>query len=416
MLTFVLRNVKIAFLFAFVIGGGVILSAPYFGADHQIQYRVGIPVGIATTLMVLYGVLIWMRSRTPYASDADADSLYYLGFIFTLISLTSQLIPQMFPALRSGTPQLAGNELLGIFGLGLLTTFLGLAGRILFQSFAAEPAEELEASLTRLSATFDRVGNDIEFRARRTSDGLDEFGRAMQAMGDEMRQALSVSTENTLNEIMRIHDEVRQSNVDSIAKIGAAIETVLADASVRLQGMSVALTQATNGIATSSKNLAATTIVAAKSLAEVTSQLAATSSKLQSVAGSATTDAETSQRRILSLGAQFESAQRNLAESISGLGSQGALLDKQLAALSSSAQILAANFGSVSSTEPGLVSAFNTLQKGISETTVVAEKQLGIIKNHQQGLEESLVASRLALTKVHRELVDSVGHIKRELG
>ena len=470
----ILGHVKAAFLLAFFIGGGAILCAPFLGQKESLEMRVGIPISIALTLMLLYGVFIWLRSRTPYGSDADADSFYYLGFIYTLISLTSQLIPQMFPALLPDKPQLAGEQLLGIFGLGLLTTFLGLAGRIAFLSFAPEPTEDLDGSFHRLAETFDRVGSDIESRIRRTSDGIEDLGRSMRAVGEEIQQTLRTATQRTLQELTQTQEQARQSNIAAMVQFKSSMESILNETSKRLQGISGALTETASSITVSGKaidtalsdsalkvrdnfsraieaacesiqagaresskslqsalgdvqvtvqnantnfnELAATTLVASKALAEVTSQLTGSSQKLQTVASIATTQAESAQKRIVDLGTQVNTVQSALTDNMSKLGTQGISLEKQLGDLTARLQTLSSNLATIISAQPVLLKAFDDLQEHIDDIASDAERQLATIRGHRQALEDELTESRSAVTKVHRELVGAVDHIKRELG
>src|SRR5204862_406504 len=83
------------------------------------------------TLIVVYGVLLWIRSRTTDASEADGETFYYLGFIYTLATLVATFAPLLNSAERPES-----RQVLGFFGLGLITTFVGLAGRIVFAQTA----------------------------------------------------------------------------------------------------------------------------------------------------------------------------------------------------------------------------------------------------------------------------------------
>src|SRR5205807_4125438 len=78
-------------------------------------------------LMVVYGVVLLIRSRTAFASETDGETFYYLGFIYTLATLVATFAP-----LLNSSERPESRHVLGLFGLGLITTFVGLAGRIVF--------------------------------------------------------------------------------------------------------------------------------------------------------------------------------------------------------------------------------------------------------------------------------------------
>ncbi len=50
-------------------------------------------IALVVALMVVYGVVLWIRSRTEYASEGDGDTFYYLGFIYTLATLVATFAP-----------------------------------------------------------------------------------------------------------------------------------------------------------------------------------------------------------------------------------------------------------------------------------------------------------------------------------
>jgi len=75
---------------------------------------------VVVGLMLVYGILVWIRSRTPYASEADGETFYYLGFIYTLATLVATFAP-----LLNSAERLDSRRVLGFFGLGLRGRLLG---------------------------------------------------------------------------------------------------------------------------------------------------------------------------------------------------------------------------------------------------------------------------------------------------
>jgi hypothetical protein len=139
------------------VGVGVILTFSW-------TYR-GVPGGswhwtmtaLVVGLMVVYGVVLWLRSRTGSAAEGDGETFYYLGFIYTLATLVATFAPLLNTAERPES-----RHVLGLFGLGLVTTFVGLAGRIVFAQTVAGGGASPEESARRLGDAYAEAARSIE--------------------------------------------------------------------------------------------------------------------------------------------------------------------------------------------------------------------------------------------------------------
>jgi len=145
------------FLGFIVVGVGVIsaFSWAYRGAPGGAWHWA--MVALVVGLMVVYGALLWIRSKTDNAADGDGDTFYYLGFIYTLATLVATFAP----LLNSGG-RLETRHVLGMFGLGLITTFVGLAGRIVFAQTLSEEDSGAEDNARRLGDAYAEAARSIE--------------------------------------------------------------------------------------------------------------------------------------------------------------------------------------------------------------------------------------------------------------
>jgi hypothetical protein len=84
----------------------------------------------AVALMLGNGGLAYQLPKVQMRIDRLGDNFYYLGFIYTLASLSAALIQ-----LREGIPI---DTLLGSFGIALFTTIVGVAGRVIFVQMRGE--------------------------------------------------------------------------------------------------------------------------------------------------------------------------------------------------------------------------------------------------------------------------------------
>lgn len=143
----------------------------------------GVPALWASACIAFYGFAGYRRAPDLAMTEEFADSLYYLGFLLTLVSLVLVLI------------NLAGGEsrtvelsvVLPQFGLALATTIVGLLGRMVL-------------------VLFRDTGDGMEQRARhRLSHAFDDFADALKRMGEEadafrVRTREQLETTVTLNQ------------------------------------------------------------------------------------------------------------------------------------------------------------------------------------------------------------------------
>lgn len=95
---------------------------------------------LAVAAMVIYGVIAYRMPSVQLRLDRLGDNFYYLGFIFTLASMSAAIL------------QVQGGAnieaLIGSFGIALFTTIVGVAGRVLFVQMRGE-LDEIEAAVRR---------------------------------------------------------------------------------------------------------------------------------------------------------------------------------------------------------------------------------------------------------------------------
>lgn len=98
----------------------------------------------AVLLMLVYGYLAFRIPEVRLRADRLGDNFYYLGFIYTLASLSAALVQ-----FRGG---IRVHDLLGSFGIALVTTIVGIAGRVVFLQMRSE-IDDVEESVRRDLAT-----------------------------------------------------------------------------------------------------------------------------------------------------------------------------------------------------------------------------------------------------------------------
>lgn len=149
-----------------------------------------------------------------------ADSYYYLGFIFTLVSLVCSLF-------HLGQHQEINiNTIVGSFGAALVTTIVGLIMRLFVVTFSFSVAkrneyleQEIEQSLLKFSGQMDVLINQVvssvaEVHAK-TSAVMDETIENYQTLNDLIENDLKLSLKNGQKSIGSAMENLR-SKIEEI--------------------------------------------------------------------------------------------------------------------------------------------------------------------------------------------------------
>jgi hypothetical protein len=174
--------------------GILILKVRGFDAD--------LVAGGAVILMLLYGFIAFQFRRVRIRPDRLGDNFYYLGFIYTLASLSAALLQ-----LKGGARI---EELLGSFGIALFTTIIGVAGRVLFVQMRGD-IDEVEDEVRK-----DLLSTSADLRAQ-LNITLAEFETFHTGVQQAARKAAEQSTTAAQDAISNI-SRVANAAADSIDK------------------------------------------------------------------------------------------------------------------------------------------------------------------------------------------------------
>jgi hypothetical protein len=152
------------------------------------QFDGGYVACAAVLLMLIYGLLAFRFKRVRMRPDRLGDNFYYLGFIFTLASLSAALLQIQIQKNASI------DDLLGSFGIALFTTIVGVAGRVLFVQMRGD-IDEVE----------------------------DEVRRDLLSASADLRAQLNLS----LAEFETFHTGVKQATEKAATQSGAAAEDAI---------------------------------------------------------------------------------------------------------------------------------------------------------------------------------------------
>jgi hypothetical protein len=188
---------KALFFSTFAVGSLFIIVFKIFSLNNLAE------VTIPSVLIVAYAVAALRLSRFRLREDRVAENCYYIGLLFTLVSLAYALYS--FTANVSATGTIITN-----FGVALSTTIIGLSLRVLISQLREDPVEYEREARLELS----EVASKLSAELISSVEQFATFRRSMQQVIEE-----------SMTEVAR---KANASVEDTAGKVATASAAVLA--------------------------------------------------------------------------------------------------------------------------------------------------------------------------------------------
>lgn len=127
----------------------------------------------AVVMMLGYGVIAYRIPAVHIRLDRLGDNFYYLGFIYTLASLSAALVQ-----LQRGADT---NQIIGSFGIALVSTIVGVAGRVIF----AQMRTELDDAEEQVRRDFLEKTEALKGQLMASVNEFETFRTSMRQAADE---------------------------------------------------------------------------------------------------------------------------------------------------------------------------------------------------------------------------------------
>jgi len=203
---------KWAFFIALLVGSAGIVALRFAGLVHEPMADIAGWLAIIPAVLAIAGYAVY-AFRTPQSQvnlDQTADNAYYLGLLFTLVSLIFALwhVQNLLTENDLDARTVTVLELLPDFGLALVSTVAGIVARVVLQQFRGgiEEAEE--------RAQFELSYATAEFRDKlyvAVGDFTNAARAATSAVGD-----ITAHTQTTLK-------AAADSTADAVREAGKQI-------------------------------------------------------------------------------------------------------------------------------------------------------------------------------------------------
>ena len=190
-----LSEIKNIFVLSFIVGACLIIFGNYSGL-----YLISIIFSIIVMAAYFFTTLYLNKLKRQISVEQLANSNYYLGFMFTLISILVSLI-----GIVSNSYDI--DNIVNNFGIAIITTIIGLLARIYLANFI--PTEETNKEV---------INQSISDRMRMMNDILldnMQKNKAFSQMIDERMTIIVDSTERSLTQFNKLLDRDFKSSIDT---------------------------------------------------------------------------------------------------------------------------------------------------------------------------------------------------------
>ncbi|MCY4431238.1 MAG: hypothetical protein OXC11_12705 [Rhodospirillales bacterium] len=330
-----------------------------------------------------YAYSVWDHEARAPRFDAAGDHVYYLGFLYTLVSLAVSLA--LVGSRLGDDPDVIRSVLTG-FGVAIASTILGMALRVVIgRGEGSEPREvveraqlgladagrrlraELDYTITEFDHFRNRIREDLEVSARDATAGIslvgDRADSASKSLAEVEQRALDASSglAERVEELSQSAAALRE--FEAAGQRLAAAATSVADAAARTTGELDAKTRAVaDALGEQADRIGALDLrkVLEARLAEVTA--------LEARLAEAGRAVESSVRRLNEAWAQRD-------EAVEGAGRNAAKLSSALGEVTSTLRELQGAMANLDQTAATL-DAFATQVSGLGEAGRSAEAHL----------------------------------------
>ena len=186
-------NPRAAFL-AFAGGGGLLLALLKLATSGWFP-----PVALSLILIGAYGFVLWDRELKGPRFEHAGDNLYYVGFLYTLISLAVTLY-------RFSNSDGYTEDIVQGFGVALSSTVFGLIARVYVnQSSVGEPAQVETAARQGLAVAHRHLRLEMDYALLDYKRFREDLGELRESL-ERAKRANAEESNALANEAAKLED------------------------------------------------------------------------------------------------------------------------------------------------------------------------------------------------------------------
>ena len=454
-----------AFVTAFIVGLTAIVLTKIFLSDYPIAG------GFLASVLAIFVMFVYRRNQTRVRHDdlsRIGDEIYYLGLLYTLVSLSIALLLLFIVPAWTETPVGTDlsitertNEMVGSFGIALLTTIAGIVMRMTLQTRTASregvtihiPSQQTNQSeqgdasqsdgnssrfVSETNVTVAQFVLDLQHQLQLATNSLTMFLGHVASVQQTFSNDLELRTStfhDALEEGAKTHLEqlevLYKTSFETQAEMAEQTEAtqnkvaeLLGKLESTLQGVGPVveqLEQSSSDIVQTISSAANESKTSAEQLNQQGSELVAT---WQSFADSMVSSLSNVQQFQEQIGVSFEKVQAAQAE-IDNLGQQAKKTDAELASLSSSIGSLNEVIGALQNRASSSRESLEGNSSDLDQHSAALRDQIAVMtelnKHHEDALQKTvsqlhgIVEAATNEVKVKTELTRSLAATNQEI-
>lgn len=175
------------------------------------QLFVTIPVA---SVIVAYSIVVYRYPRLHIRLDQAGDNAYYLGLIFTLMSMAWALyaVGQQISTAQVEGHFSAAESVIGDFGLALATTLVGIICRIVLHQMRIDPADVEKASRIELA----KASQNLREKMRDISSEMGRFYEQLRQQQEDHSRNLHEGYQSALSGVLERLDQSSDMSVKAM--------------------------------------------------------------------------------------------------------------------------------------------------------------------------------------------------------
>jgi hypothetical protein len=262
------------FLLAFIVGvvGGVLLK---LAGVHPV-----VSASFAALILAIYAISAWMGGRLKIEPETIGDNCYYLGFLFTLASLSFTLYQMADPSKNGGSP-VDIPEVISGFGVALSSTIFGVLLRVLMMQMRID----FVAKDREVRADVNRAYSDFRKNLSGVISQVKAFSTESVQLAAEREARMRAATDRLAEDNQKALEEQRKAFFETANAVSAQMTETFS------RSVQVALNEI-------SKSMTETQVTFQKQLAEALVDLQAIKTRLKEQETNSATDIESQRRRV----------------------------------------------------------------------------------------------------------------------
>jgi hypothetical protein len=383
-----------------------------------------IPVAVgAAVAMVAYATVVQTSGTGRLRADQAGDNCYYLGLIYTLISLAYAIF--FFDPAATATTVVQG------FGIALATTIMGLILRVFFNQSRVDLVQtedtariELAEAAGRLKAELQGITVSMSDYGRETRQALEELRtQVVDALVDvqaEAIKAISATSTAATEAISAASTSSREAVASMSAEATEAITQQSAEAVARARRLSTATDKVVASIEQHAEAMGGIE-KASGAIAAGLASLEVAADRTQQNLGHLSQRAEgisAAQSSLARTGDDLRAAVSALVEQVKGFDATATRFDA--AVMARLADLTEVPSGMASRTADAFARASNAMEQQIASISKAQQdladeiarrtgESAAVLDRHNVELEQHLNRSRTNVTRVHDALVEMTG-------